>query len=126
MSKTTIRAFIVAGSLFAAAFLTPSKSHAAYTTFMCPSLSIVQLIVSSPTAQPRIAALCSSTNAGIQWFAFRTSTSADSAKMLLSTLTAAKAAGRPVLFGYESTDTAGASWGCDAATCRTIMKIEVN
>lgn len=121
-----IRTFGLAGSLFTVAFLAPSTLHAAYTTFLCPSLSTVQLIVTSTSGKPRIAALCSSANANIQWFAFRISDSADSAKMLLSTLTAAKAAGRPVLFGYESTNTSGDAWGCDKVHCRIIMKIEVN
>ena len=126
MFKKSLRSLGIAGSLFAAAFLAPSTSQAAYTSFLCPSVSVVQLIVSSPTGQPRIAALCSSSNGGVQWFAFRTSDSPDSAKMLLSTLTAAKASGRPVLFAYESTDTTGSAWGCDAVSCRIIKKIEVN
>jgi hypothetical protein len=108
------------------ALLGGAKAWAAYTTFTCTP-AIVQLIVSSPTGQPRIAVSCTaSAPGGIFWFAFRTSDGADSAKMLLSTLTSAKIAGRTLNIGFESTDKSGDAWGCDKANCRIIKKIEVN
>jgi len=101
-----------------------TPAAAAYEWHDCV-ISKVQLIAVSPgTSSPRVGVECTaSTAGGISWFSFLTQSDIDHAKMLLSTLTAAKIAGRSVTIGFEGTDTSGSSWGCNAADCRPILQV---
>jgi hypothetical protein len=124
MKNIVVRIAMVAA---VAAFLLASrKAEAAYTTFTCTP-STVQLIVNSPSGAPRVAVSCTAAApGGISWFSYRISDSVDNAKMLLSTFTSAKIAGRTINVSFESTDTSGVGWGCDAASCRIIKQALLN
>lgn len=107
---------------FIVMFIKPCKALA-YTTYTC-NIERIQFVVDSSSGESRVAFKCQApTPGGIWWFAFRTAENYDKAKMILSILTAAKIAGRTLKVGYESTDTSGNAWGCQADNCRIIMQL---
>jgi len=117
---------VLAAAVFLAGVLATTEARAAYTTFSCTPQT-VQFVVTSVGGEPRVALSCTAAApGGIVWFAYRFWDGAEQSKLLFSSFLAAKTAGRSVTIGYESTDTSGANWGCEAANCRIVKKIELN
>jgi hypothetical protein len=120
-----LRPSLVVAAICAAFLASPRPARASYETWDCV-VSQVQLVVTSATGAPRVAVQCqASTGGGISWFAFRISDGPELAKMILGMLGTAKAAGRTVRVGYESTDVSGGAWGCQTNDCRILKKLEM-
>jgi|ERR1043165_3995418 hypothetical protein len=99
-----------------------TSARAEFTSHDCV-IAEIQLVVTS-TAGPRVAVRCTAAApGGISWFAYNMQANPDRAKMVLSLLSTAQAAGRNVAIAYESTDTSGNAWGCLVADCRSIMQV---
>ena len=89
-------------------------SPLAGTTYTCSP----DLVVS---ANVRVVAHCAASypTTNISWFAYPTSNSATASRML-SIFETAKATGSTVTFYFDTADTSGASYGCQANDCRAI------
>ena len=89
-------------------------SPLAGTTYTCSP----DLVVS---ANVRVVAHCAASypTTTISWFAYPTSDSATASRML-SIFETAKATGSTVTFYFDTADTSGASYGCQANDCRAI------
>lgn len=70
----------------------------------------------------RVHIKCEESVAGIQYFALSTSDAAQAARVL-STISTATVAGRPVFVHYNPSDTSGAAIGCQVSDCRLIEGI---
>ena len=89
-------------------------SPLAGTTHTCSP----DLVVS---ANVRVVAHCAASypTTNISWFAYPTSDSATASRML-SIFETAKATGSTVTFYFDTADTSGTSYGCQANDCRAI------
>ena len=115
---------VLALGVAAAGRLTARAVHAAPdagATYTCAP----DLVVS---ANVRVVAHCAtpyniaSPAASIYWFAYPTRDSANASRML-SVFETAKATGSTITFYFDTADTSGTAYGCQAGDCRAIWAV---
>jgi hypothetical protein len=94
------------------------QTYAARKDIVCTPVQV------STWVNSRIHVKCSSSFGGISYFALRsTVSSAPEVARVLTILAAARSAGRSLVITYDTEDTSGAEWGCQANDCRTIQAV---